>query len=44
MTSKKKDILATHPVTVPGIHQLIAQNELKVWQKLKGVLRRKRND
>jgi serine/threonine-protein kinase len=39
----RKDILETHPVTIPGIHQLIAKNELKVWQKLKGVLRSKRN-
>jgi serine/threonine-protein kinase len=38
----QKDILETHPVTLPGIHQLIAENEKKVWQKLKGVLRRSR--
>ena len=38
----QKDILETHPVTIPGIHQLIAENEKKVWQKLKGVLRRSR--
>jgi len=35
----RKDILETHPVTLPDVHQLIAKNELKVWQKLKGVLR-----
>jgi Effector-associated domain 10 len=35
----RQDILDKHPVTIPGIHQLIAKNELKVWQKLKGVLR-----
>ncbi len=35
----RQDILEKHPVTIPGIHQLIAKNELKVWQKLKGVLR-----
>jgi len=40
----RKDILETHPVTLPGIHQLIAKNELKVWQKLKGVLRRSRDE
>ena len=34
----RQDILEEHPVTIPGIHQLIAKNELKVWQKLKGVL------
>ena len=38
----QKDILETHPVTLPGIHQLIAENEKKVWQKLKGVLRSRR--
>jgi serine/threonine-protein kinase len=38
----RKDILETHPVTLPGIHQLIAENEKKVWQKLKGVLRSRR--
>ncbi|MEA5471304.1 hypothetical protein [Spirulina sp. 06S082] len=40
----RKDILETHPVTLPGIHQLIARNELKVWEKLKGVLRRERGE
>jgi hypothetical protein len=40
----RKDILETHPVTLPGIHQLIAKNELKVWEKLKGVLRRNRDE
>lgn len=40
----RKDILETHPVTLPGIHQLIAKNELKVWEKLKGVLRRNRGE
>jgi hypothetical protein len=35
----RKDILETHPVTLPGVHQLIAKNELKVWQKLKGLLK-----
>lgn len=34
----RQDILEKHPVTIPGIHQLIAKNELKVWQKLKGAL------
>ncbi|AVH63770.1 ATP-binding protein [Nostoc sp. 'Peltigera membranacea cyanobiont' N6] len=38
----RQDILDKHPVTIPGIHQLIAKNELKVWQKLKGVLRSRR--
>ena len=38
----QKDILETHPVTLPGIHQLIAENEKKVWQKLKRVLRSRR--
>ena len=41
---RRKDILETHPVTIPGIHQLIAQNELKVWQKLKGVLKNRRGE
>lgn len=40
----RKDILETHPVTLPGIHQLLAKNELKVWQKLKGVLRSRRDE
>lgn len=40
----RKDILKTHPVTLPFIHQLIAKNELKVWQKLKGVLRSRRSE
>jgi serine/threonine-protein kinase len=40
----RKDILETHPVTLPGIHQLIAKNELKVWEKLRGVLRSKRGE
>lgn len=39
----RKDILDTHPVTIPGIHQIIAKNELRVWEKLKGVLRKRRN-
>ena len=38
----RKDILETHSLTLPGIHQLIAKNELKVWEKLKGTLRRNR--
>jgi serine/threonine-protein kinase len=40
----RKEILETHPVTLPGIHQLIAKNELKVWQKLKGVFRNRRGE
>ena len=40
----RQDILDKHPVTIPGIHKLIAENELKVWQKLKGVLRNRRNE
>lgn len=40
----RKDILETHPVTLPGIHQIIARNELQVWQKLKGVLRSRRDE
>ncbi|MBF2014849.1 MAG: ATP-binding protein [Rivularia sp. T60_A2020_040] len=40
----RQDILDKHPVTIPGIHQLIAKNELKVWQKLKGVLRNRRSE
>ena len=40
----RKDILETHPVTIPGIHQLIAKNELKVWQKLKGIFRSRRDE
>ncbi|MEC4819974.1 MAG: ATP-binding protein [Scytonema sp. PMC 1069.18] len=40
----RQDILEKHPVTIPGIHQLIAKNELKVWQKLKEVLRRERGE
>lgn len=40
----RQDILEKHPVTIPGIHQLIAKNELKVWQKLKGVLKSRRDE
>lgn len=40
----RQDILETHPVTLPGIHQLIAKNELQVWQKLKRVLRSRRDE
>lgn len=40
----RKDILETHPVTLLGIHQLIAKNELKVWERLKSVLRRNRDE
>ena len=40
----RQDILDKHPVTIPGIHQRIAENELKVWQKLRGVLRNRRNE
>ena len=41
---RRKDILDTHPVTIPGINELIAKNELKVWQKLKGLLKRNRSE
>ncbi|RCJ41134.1 hypothetical protein A6770_36160 [Nostoc minutum NIES-26] len=40
----RQDILGQHPVTIPGIHQLIAKNELKVWHKLKGLLRSCRDE
>lgn len=40
----RKDILASHPVTLQDTHKRIANNELKVWEKLKGVLRSKRNE
>ncbi|GJD19103.1 hypothetical protein RIVM261_040590 [Rivularia sp. IAM M-261] len=40
----RQDILDKHPVTIPGIHQIIAKNELKVWHKLKGVLRNRGNE
>jgi len=40
----RQDILEKHPVTIPGIHQLIAKNELKVWHKLKGVLKSRRDE
>ncbi len=40
----RKDILETHPVTLPGIHQLISKKLLKDWEKLKGVLSRKRGE
>ncbi|BBC26653.1 KGGVGR-motif variant AAA ATPase [Pseudanabaena sp. ABRG5-3] len=36
----RQDILEKHPVSLPDIHQIIAKNELKVWQKLKDVLRK----
>jgi Effector-associated domain 10 len=38
----QQNILETHPVTLPGIHKLIAENEKKVWQKLKVFLRSRR--
>ena len=40
----RQEILETHPVTLPGIHQLIAKNELKVWDKMKDFLRRNRGE
>ena len=40
----RQDVLDKHPVTIPGIHQLIAKNELKVWEKLKGALKSRRHE
>ena len=40
----RQDILEKHPVTIPGIHQRIAENELNVWQIVKKVLRNRRNE
>ncbi|MEI6428625.1 MAG: ATP-binding protein [Pseudanabaena sp. ELA607] len=37
----RKDILASHPVTLKDVHKRIANNELKVWGKLKEFLRGK---
>jgi hypothetical protein len=40
----RQDILEKHPVTIPGIHQAIAKNELKVWAKFKQTLKNRRNE
>jgi hypothetical protein len=40
----RQDVLAKHPVTIPGIHQAIAKNELKVWEKFKQTLKNRRNE
>ena len=40
----RQDILDKHPVTIPGIHQLIARKELMNWQKLKEYLRSRRDE
>ncbi len=40
----QKDILETHPVTIPGIHQLISDNLLESWEKRKEYKRRKRSE
>jgi hypothetical protein len=40
----RQDILDKHPVTIPGIHQAIAKNELKVWGKFKQALKNRRNE
>ena len=40
----RQDILEKHPITIPGIHQRIAENELKVWQKFRKVLRNRRSE
>jgi Effector-associated domain 10 len=40
----RQDVLDKHPVTIPGIHQAIARNELKVWAKFKQTLKNYRNE